>query len=455
MSAFYLSAAHKSSGKTTISIALGAAFAARGLRVSAFKKGPDYIDPLWLSSACQSPCYNLDFNTQTQAEILRLFAARSQGADVAFVEGNKGLFDGMDMLGSDCNAAMAALLQLPVLLVLDVQGSTRGVVPLLRGYRDFAGQLDIAGVIFNKVGGSRHEAKLRQVVTHYTDLAILGAVQKHADFVIEERHLGLVPSNEQRTAEQHIARLSAAIGDQVDLDEIQRMGRALPTDHATAAPTSAASDVTIAVARDAAFGFYYADDLEAFSRAGARLVFFSPLVDARVPTADGLFIGGGFPETHMQALASNHSMLQSVRDFIDGSGPAYAECGGLMYLARSLQWQGKVGRMAGVIQADAVMYARPQGRGYTRVQVASDHPWPGVAGGELPLHEFHYSRLENLQPDYRFAYGIQRGEGIDGQHDGLIYRNLVAAYLHQRDVEGNRWVGRFVDFVRLCKSRAR
>ncbi|MEO5342357.1 MAG: cobyrinate a,c-diamide synthase [Gammaproteobacteria bacterium SHHR-1] len=454
MTAFYLSATHKSSGKTSLSIGLAAAMRQSGRPVQTFKKGPDYIDPLWHARASGRPCYNLDFNTQGREEILALYRRKAQGAEVVLVEGNKGLFDGMDLLGSDSNAAMALLLDLPIVLVLDVQGIIRGVAPLLLGYSQFQPGVRLAGVILNKVGGSRHEAKVRQTIEHYTDIPILGAVHRSEELRIEERHLGLVPSNEAAGVDATIARFADRVREQVDLSALLALqGPSLgpaPTE-----PVGRMPDVRLAIARDAAFGFYYADDLEALERAGARLLPFSPLHDECMPKADGLFLGGGFPETHMESLAANGAMLESIRRFIRQGGPCYAECGGLMYLCRELRWRGRAAPMAGVISADAVMYDQPQGRGYVLMQQTPAHPWPGGdQDRQLPVHEFHYSRLENLAPGHAFAYSLSRGMGIDGSRDGLISQNLLASYGHQRQVAGNPWADRFLAFIRQCRGAA-
>lgn len=448
--AFYLSATHKSSGKTTLSIGLLAALRRLGHQVQSFKKGPDYIDPLWLAQASDRPCYNLDFNTQSQSEVLELFGSRAATASAVLVEGNKGLYDGVDPLGLDSNAAMARLLGLPVVLVLDCRGVTRGVAPLLLGYRQFDPEITIAGVILNQVGGPRHESKLRAVIEHYTDIPVLGAIAKQASPIIEERHLGLVPSNEAGEAESIIERLADTVAAQVDLERLLALvfadiPKPPPAVEQTKAPFAG---LRIGIARDSAFGFYYADDLETFEQLGAELVFFSPLSDARLPQVDGIFLGGGFPETHMVALAANSAMLQSVRDFIEAGRPAYAECGGLMYLCRSLTWGTQQAQMTGVIKADAVILDRPQGRGYVCLKEQATHPWPGgEAGQKLPVHEFHYSRLENLNPGGNFAWQITRGDGIDGRNDGLIYKGLLAGYAHQRHVSGNPWIERFLAHV--------
>ena len=460
MAGIFISAAHKSSGKTTLAVGIAVALVKRGLTLQAFKKGPDYIDAMWLAAATGRPCHNLDFNTMTEREILAAFAGRGSGADVSIIEGNKGLFDGLDLDGGNSNAALVKLLRVPVVLVLDAQGMTRGIAPLILGYQAFDPDIRFAGVILNKIGGSRHEAKLRSIIEHYTDVRVLGSVNRQPVLDISERHLGLIPSNEAADAQGVVSAIADVIAQEVDLDLI--LEAAAETEPALAAPAApvrarAAADVRIALARDSAFGFYYPDDLEALEAAGAELVAFDTLVDDRLPDADGLFIGGGFPESHLTALEANVPLRTHIRDAIEMGMPAYAECGGLMYLARTLSWRGEKRKMVGVIAADAVMHSRPQGRGYTRLRETGKGPWPMLAEGggraEFAAHEFHYSSLENISGPVEFAYEVVRGVGIDGEHDGIVYKNLLAGFAHLRDTGANRWAGRFVDFVRTCKQR--
>jgi cobyrinic acid a,c-diamide synthase len=223
----YISAAHKSSGKTTLSIALCAALRESGDVVQPFKKGPDYIDPLWLGQAAGRSCYNLDFYTMQRAEITDLFASKMQGADIGLIEGNKGLYDGLALDGSNSNAALAVLLDSPVVLVLDSQGMTRGIAPLILGYQAFDPALRIQGVILNKVGGGRHEAKLRAVIEHYTDVPVVGSVHRSEELRIDERHLGLVPSNELGGSRAQIQRMAALIRDQVDVEAIRELAQTI------------------------------------------------------------------------------------------------------------------------------------------------------------------------------------------------------------------------------------
>jgi cobyrinic acid a,c-diamide synthase len=458
-----ISAAHKSSGKTSVSVGIAAALRRRGLKVQPFKKGPDYIDPLWLGRAAGRDCHNLDFNTASGPEILALFARHGAAAELSLIEGNKGLYDGVDPAGSDSNAALAGLLGAPVVLVIDTRGMTRGIAPLLRGYLDFDEGVSIVGVILNQVGGPRHEGKLRAAVERYTELPVLGALWRDPALELGERHLGLVPSSEDPEAEAKIARLADAVSAGVDLDRLRALAAAAPPPAAAPAPSvpapappPPAPDLRIAIARDAAFTFYYPGDLEAFAAAGARLVPFDCLSDARLPEADGLFIGGGFPECSMAALSANRSLRASIKAALAAGLPAYAECGGLLYLARSLSWRGETHEMVGAIAADAVLHQRPQGRGYMRIEETGAGLWPQVAqgaaeGGCFAAHEFHYAALENLPPHSVFAYRVLRGAGVDGAHDGIVIGNLTASFMHLRDTASNHWVARFVAFVRACK----
>ncbi len=464
MAHLLIAATQKSSGKTSIATGIAAALARRGLRVQPFKKGPDYIDPMWLGRAAGRPCYNLDFHTMPPAEIVTTFRRRSADADLALIEANKGLFDGVDVEGRDSNAALAALLGAPVVLVIDTTGITRGIAPMVLGYRDFDPGIRIAGLILNKVGGPRHEGKLRAALERYTDIPALGAIGRDPDLEIRERHLGLIPANEETDSEAKIDRLAALAEAQIDLEKILEAARGAP--RPAIAPALAAvsagrqPDLRIGIARDAAFGFYYPDDLEALENAGAQLVPFDTLVDTHLPDVDGLFIGGGFPETQMRTLEANSGMRRSIRTALAAGMPAYAECGGLMYLARSLTWRGECREMVGAIAADAIMQDRPVGRGYVMLEETGAGPWglPSSATGvpaRFPAHEFHYASLTNLAADTAHAYRIVRGHGIDGHRDGIVQDNILGSFSHLRDVAGNRWASRFVGFVRARRGRAR
>jgi len=239
----------------------------------------------------------------------------------------------------------------------------------------------------------------------------------------------------------------------VDLDQLQNLTATAPAlEDVAPTPAPPTPDIRIGIAQDRAFGFYYPDDLEAFAQAGAKLVPFDALHDPSLPDIDGLFIGGGFPETQMSALSANQPLRHAIKTAIENGLPTYAECGGLMYLCRSLNWQDAQAEMVGVVPADALMCARPQGRGYTRHRPTASHPW-GEAAQEIRAHEFHYARLENLPEELIYSRDITRGAGITGAKDGLVIYNLLAGFCHLRNTPSNPWVARFVEFTRQHKHK--
>jgi len=453
-----------------VSIGLCAALTNLGHSVQPFKKGPDYIDPMWLSQAAGRACRNLDLYLMERDDIVATFARHS--SEVNLVEGNKGLYDGLALDGSNSNAALAILLDLPVFLVIDARGMTRGIAPLILGYQAFDRDINIAGVILNNLGGSRHEAKLRAVIEHYTDVPVVGAIHHDERLSIVERHLGLMPSNESHVAAAKIKQIGDAIAEQVDLDKLLALcikpaispplcrGRAREGVEAFIPSGSTPiltfplqrgrnKQVRIGIARDRAFGFYYADDLDALVEAGAQLVPFDTLRDASLPEVDALYIGGGFPETCAAELEANHGLRTEIKQAIENGMPAYAECGGLMYLSRGIEYQGRTYQMVGAIPGDVKMHDKPIGRGYVHLKEDEAHPWPRPNAPEkqIKAHEFHYSSLENLPQDSRFAYRVERGYGIDGERDGLIVHNLLASYTHLRTIGSCYWATRFVAFI--------
>lgn len=452
MARFMVAAAHKSSGKTVVSTGIAGALTARGDAVQCFKKGPDYIDPMWLSAASGRPCYNLDFNTMRADEFTALMCAKSEGVQTAMIEANKGLYDGVNLDGSDANSALAKVTQTPVILVIDTVGMTRGIAPLLQGYQSFD-DVNVAGVILNKVGGPRHEGKLVAAVQAYTDIPVVGAVGRNAELDIGERHLGLTTPSETAHLDVKIAEISRIVGDQVDLDHLLRIAASAPALKITPQPALQArfKGVRIGYVLDQAFGFYYADDLDAFAALGAELVAINALSDRALPDVDGLFLGGGFPETQMQALSANRSLRGQIKTALMGGMPCYAECGGLMYLCRSLSWLGETYDMCGVVAADAVMCKRPQGRGLVEYTATSDHIWP-QRDGVAHAHEFHYARLDNVDDGVRFGRKLRRGHGIDGVNDGIVIGNVLAGFCHQRNSQSNPWVARFLQFVHGVKA---
>ncbi|MCH6565154.1 MAG: hydrogenobyrinic acid a,c-diamide synthase (glutamine-hydrolyzing) [Proteobacteria bacterium] len=453
MASLFISAAHKSSGKTTVSIGLCAALSKRGLVVQPFKKGPDYIDPIWLGIAAGRPCYNLDFFTAGKQETIMDFARRNQSADISIIEGNKGLHDGLDLDGSNSNAALAKSLQSPVILVIDARGTMRGIAPLLIGYQVFDPEVYIAGVIVNMTGGSRHESKLRAAVEHYTDIPFLGALGKDSSISLDEQHIGLIPGYEDPESGSKVRIITAAVNNHIDLDRLVEIAGTAPGITTMTSKTEnilSFHGITIGIAQDSAFGFYYPGDLDAMRAAGAEIVPINTLTDSELPRIDGLFIGGGFPERYAAELQANTKLRDSIKTAIENGLPAYAECGGLMYLSRSLNWQGKTFDMVGAIPGDTRMHEKSCGRGYVKLEENSGvFPW-GSSNNPTALvhaHEFHYSSIEGLPENTKYAYTVRRGSGINQQSDGLIYKNLLASYSHLRNTRATPWIERFLSFV--------
>ncbi|VAW95591.1 Protein similar to cobyrinic acid a,c-diamide synthetase clustered with dissimilatory sulfite reductase [hydrothermal vent metagenome] len=458
MAHLFISAAHKSSGKTTLTMGLCSALHQRGLIVQPFKKGPDYIDPMWLHRATTRDCYNLDFYTMHEPEILKTFHRYSNNSDIALIEGNKGLYDGLDLNGSNSNAALAKLLNAPVVLVIDARGMTRGIAPLILGYQAFDSDINIAGIIINQLGGQRHESKLRSVIEKYTDVPVIGAVYQNKDLAMVERHLGLIPSNEASNAENKVNLIGKIIAEQVDLDKVVTISKSSTLKNTSVKiqkQNETDNKLNIGFIQDAAFGFYYPDDIQAFKDQGITIVKINSLKDKKLPSnLNGLFIGGGFPEAHMLELSNNIDLRCDIKMAINNGLPVYAECGGLMYLTRSIKWHDETFEMVGAINADTIMNEKPQGRGYVKLESNVDHPWLKQSNTKKPInisaHEFHYSKLINLSNNEKYAYKVLRGTGITNKQDGLIFKNSLACYTHQRNTLSNEWTRHFINHIKTC-----
>ena len=442
-----ISAPHRSSGKSTVTIGLSAALTARGMAVQAFKKGPDFIDPMWHEAATGRPSRNLDIFMMGRDAVLRSFTRHAAESDINVVEGNMGLYDGMDIEGSDSTAGLARLIGSPVVLVIDCSGMTRGIAPLVKGFEEFEKGTDVAGVILNKVRGSRHEKKLVEAIERYCTAEVLGALPPVEGMGIAMRHLGLVPLKEEGGLLPAVGEMQRVMAENLDLDRVVALAsRAAPLPVSGTGETAyPPATVRVGVAMDRAFTFYYQDNLEALRAAGAELVPFSPITDSSLPDVDALYIGGGFPEVHMEALEKNAAMRDAVKDAADRGMPVYAECGGLMYLCRGISWQGKTCRMAGVFRLDIMMSERPAGHGYVVLRPTGGGAWPSF-GAEIRAHEFHHSSVSGLRSE-TFAYDVLRGKGVDGRHDGLTYRNVLASYSHLHCLATPGWAPGFVKFA--------
>ena len=442
------------SGKTTIALGLIAELKShKGLRVVPYKKGPDYIDAGWLARAAGRPCYTLDPFLMPQQKALESFVSHFDG-DIAIIEGNRGIYDGVDEEGSYSTAEVSKLLRSPVILVLDCTKMTRTAAALVLGCMHLDTQVSIKGVVLNHISGSRHEAVVRRSMERYCGVPVLGAVPRQRSGGLPERHMGLTPHQEHDDTDRAILAVGDMARKYLDIEGILRIAKEaeqLPdTDHERAKENGGERDIKIGVIRDTAFQFYYPENLEELENKGARIVEINSLEDDLLPDIHALYIGGGFPETHAIDLARNAQFRKALRRAIDEGLPVYAECGGLMFLGDALVVRGETYPMAGVFPLVFEMRARPQAHGYTVVEVERQNPFYPV-GTIMHGHEFHYSAV--LTPPggdmLPTAFRMRRGNGIGGGVDGLWYKNVFATYTHLHAYGAQEWVEAM---VRLAKK---
>jgi cobyrinic acid a,c-diamide synthase len=436
-------------GKTTLTIGITAAWRKQGRRIAVFKKGPDFIDAGWLGVAAGRPCYNLDLFIMEQSSIVRSFIEHTAGMDAAIIEGNRGLFDGVDESGTYSTARLAKLLKIPVVLIVDCTKASSTVGAVVLGCRQFDPEVVIGGVILNNVSLGRHESVIRKAIEQSSGLPVLGAVPRQRKGEFPERHMGLTPFHEHPEVEQAIAASAAVAEKYLDLDALWNIACDAPALSEPKAPSATlrqgerGEHVTIGIIKDTAFQFYYPDNLEALEGQGARLKAVNALKDRALPDIDALYIGGGFPETQAAELAANESFCRSVREAAEQGLPIYAECGGLIYLGRSLTVGDKTYPMTAVLPADFVLEKKPQAHGYTVLEAGSASAFLDN-GVIIRGHEFHYSRIVNLDVLPPMAYHVTRGGGINGKGDGLVYKNVLAAYTHIHSLGTPEWASSMV-----------
>lgn len=432
------------SGKTTLALGLIAAWQQRVGEVVPFKKGPDYIDAGWLTLAAGQSCYNLDPYMMSGEQILDSFWQHSQKAQGAVIEGNRGLHDGLDAEGSCSTAELAKLLQAPVLLVVDGTMVTRTAAAAVLGCQHLDPEVPIRGVILNRVAGPRHEEMLRTTIERYCRVPVVGAIPKLKEDDFPERHMGLVTALEHPEAREAILARIQIVKRYLDLEKVIAIAnQAPPLSWRPAYPSERVSKAyrqpVIGVIKDSAFQFYYPENLEALEKRGARLVTLNSMQDRVLPPLDAIYIGGGFPETHTEQLAANSQFRGSLKSAIEAGLPVYAECGGLMYLGRSLDIEGSIYPMVEALPIDFQLEKKPQGHGYTEVQVVETNPFYPV-GITLKGHEFHYSRVIHSDLDSNsLVFAMKRGTGILDGKDGVCYKNVLATYTHVHAIGTPEW----------------
>lgn len=479
------------SGKTVLSLSLVTLLREKGLKITAFKKGPDYIDAGWLAKASGAPCYNLDLFMMTPEQALQSFishtyrrgmACHAPTGHIAVIEGNRGLYDGMDHQGTYSTAELAKLLNAPVVIIIDCTKTTNTIAAMVLGCQKMDPDVSIGGIVLNRVATKRQESVIRKAINAKCNLPVLGAIPRLKKDPFPERHMGLTPFQEHEGIEESIAAVSEIGSQYLDMDAIVKVAETAGTlsesrvkknaiqnskfkiqdsKHMTynsklITPDSGLqtpnSELRIGVIRDSAFQFYYEENFEELEKRGAVITEVSPLREDKLPDIDALYIGGGFPETHAIALAENVSFRDSLYQAIQSGLPVYAECGGLMYLGRSLILEDKTYPMVRALPISFGLQKRPLAHGYTIVEVSRENPYfqkKSVFKG----HEFHYSRVLEIDEDGTyFAFDVKRGKGIVDNKDGMCYKNVLASYTHLHAIGTPEWADGMIRCARKRKN---
>lgn len=448
-------------GKSSITLALVAALRQRGLRVQTYKVGPDYLDPGHLAKVSGRPCYNLDSWMSDHDYLRDLLFRTGADADICLVEGVMGLFDGSSSVSlSGSSAEIAALLDIPVALVVNSHGMARSIAALVSGYNNFEDGVRLAGVIANRCGSKRHVELLQEALSAAGQPDLLGAIPRDGLPHLPSRHLGLVSAAEQELSAELVAQLAAAAEQSVDLDllltkaretaPLGRCGSSLPA-------ADVSRTVRLGVARDAAFQFYYADLFNQLQARGCEAVFFSPLDDSCLPAdLDGIYLGGGYPEVYAQQLAQNSMMLTAIRAFCASDKPVYAECGGLIYLTRGVELAGKRHPLVGEVPVWTRMLEKRKTLGYVTAELTADSLF-GMVSTRFRGHEFHYSELmqDPIGCDgWQAGYQLTQNRGGQVRPEGYQRGKVLASYAHLHLASQPQALDFFIGQMREAKDRA-
>ncbi len=443
------------SGKTTFSLGLLNLWKKNGYRVIPFKKGPDYIDAGWLAAASGNNCYNLDAFIIPEKALINSFLQHSANSDAALIEGNRGLYDGMDSKGTFSTANLSKLIDSPVILMIDCTKATTTIGVIVKGVKEFDKTVSLQGVILNNIANHRHESVIREAVENFSDIPVLGAIRKQREKIVFERHMGLVSNGEFLGVEGKLIEISGIINDSVDVDKIWQV--MLSTPEMEYQGKSVEFDkkgpkVKIGIIKDNAFQFYYPENFEQLQYNGAEIINISAINQNALPEIDALYIGGGFPETYAINLSENDIFRRSLKIAIEEGLPVYAECGGLMFLGRSISYEGRRFPMVNIFPIDFIMEKRPQAHGYTVVEVYNDNPfYPKDV--IIKGHEFHYSSVDKLDMSkMNFVFRMNRGKGIANGLDGAVYKNVLATYTHIHALGVSEWVEGLIKAARRFKN---
>ncbi|HYL66216.1 MAG TPA: cobyrinate a,c-diamide synthase [Nitrosopumilaceae archaeon] len=414
-------------GKTSISCAIIHGIKKKGYSVQSFKVGPDFIDPSYLSSVSDRPARNLDPWLMGSSGIVKSFV-KNFDSDFSVIEGVMGYYDGFS---GDSNYSsthhVASILKTPVILVLDASKTARSIAATALGFTKFHKNSRISGFILNKIGSKKHEDLCRQALSSL-NIPIVGVIPRNPEFLMESRHLGLIPVSEQKELQSKISKIAKAMSGFIDVKKIIQIGNKVPPFGLIPKEKNPKQKTTIAVALDQSFNFYYQDNLDALKKEGSKIVFFSPVSDSKMPECDGIYIGGGFPEVIGSALEKNSRMQKNIKTLAESGMPIYAECGGLMYLTRSIDYGSKKFKMVGLFDATTKMQKKLK-LNYTKARITKDC-LIAKTSNIIQGHEFHFSELESVSKDSKFAYDLSIGIGIKNQKDGLMQYNTLASYMH-------------------------
>ena len=413
-------------GKTSITSAIIYGLKKRGYTVQPFKVGPDYIDPSYLSSISNNETKNLDVWLMGFGELVMSFV-RSSTSDISIIEGVMGYYDGFD--GKTNHASthhVATLLKAPVILILDASKTSRSIAATALGFIKFHRNTRISGIILNKIGSKKHDMLCRHALENL-NIPIIGSIPRISNNTLESRHLGLIPVTEQKQLQKKIKGISKQIADYLDFEKIIKISKHVDRLPKIKLQKFKKIETTIAVALDSSFNFYYHDNLEALRREGAKIKFFSPLSDTKIPNCDCIYIGGGFPEILGKKLSQNNTMKKSIKQAAENGTPIYAECGGLMYLTKSIMHHSKKYKMVGLFDVETEM-TKKMSLNYIDGRITSNCIISSPRN--FHAHEFHYSRITNISKDAKFLYDLNTGEGITSNKDGLSEYDVIASYCH-------------------------
>ena len=443
------------SGKTIVSCGLISCFKNKGINISGFKKGPDYIDAAWLSLALNKPARNLDTYIMGAKKVKGSFLKNACADGINIIEGNRGLYDGVDDKGIYSTAELAKLLQSPVVIILNVSKVTRTSAASILGCKMMDPDLNIKGVILNRVSGQRHEKVVRQAIEEIAGIPVIGTIPKlPCNQILPSRYLGLITPGEFEKNSSFLSELEKAIVNNVDVDKIIEIACKSPAiDFDDAEDLEQPKyyhpvDVKIGYFNDKAFSFYYPENLEMLRAEGAELIPISSVHNTFFEDLDALYIGGGFPEINLNKISMNRGMIAAIKKMAEDGLPIYAECGGLMYLAREIVWKERKYALSGVLPIVINMYDKPQGHGYCEMTVDSENPFYEI-GTVIKGHEFHYSKISDYDPSIESCLTVSRGCGCFYGRDGLTYKNVFASYLHVHALATPEWVS---GIIRCAKS---